>query len=80
MKKKESKSNVEKRKERGKEKVGEKSKICKNYLKGSRMSSHRMHLIPHLDNLLDELFDSIILSKINLRGGYHHVRGREGDE
>jgi hypothetical protein len=38
------------------------------------------HLIPRFDDMLDELHESCIFFKINLKSGHHQIMMKEGDE
>ncbi|RDX96412.1 hypothetical protein CR513_20930, partial [Mucuna pruriens] len=53
-------------------------RMCTNYRPMNDIIVRYMHLISRLDDLLDELHDSQIFSKIDFKSGYYQIRVREG--
>ncbi|RDY12640.1 hypothetical protein CR513_02535, partial [Mucuna pruriens] len=54
--------------------------MCMNYRSISVITTRYKHLIPCLDDLLDELHGAYVFSRIDLRSKYHQIHMKERDE
>lgn len=55
-------------------------RMCVYYRVINNITENYRHLIPRLNDMLDELHESYLSSKIYLKSGYHHIRMKEGNE
>ena len=55
-------------------------RMCIDFHAINNITMKYRHLIPKLDDILDELHGSCIFTKIDLKCEYHHIRIKEGYE
>jgi hypothetical protein len=46
----------------------------------NNITIHSCHPISCLNDMLDELSETVVFSKVDLRSGYHQIRMKLGDE
>ncbi|XP_028804288.1 uncharacterized protein LOC114759291 [Neltuma alba] len=54
-------------------------RLCIDYCELNKVTIKNKYLLPRIDDLLDQLIGAIVLSKIDLRSGYHQVRIKAED-
>jgi hypothetical protein len=54
-------------------------KMCINYQELNKVTTKNRYPLPRIDDLLDQLQEACMFSKVDLRLGYHQVRVKEED-
>ncbi|GKD98408.1 putative reverse transcriptase domain-containing protein, partial [Tanacetum coccineum] len=54
-------------------------RMCINYQELNKLTVRNRYSLPRIDNLFDQLQDSSVYLKIDLRSGYHQLRVRDED-
>ena len=54
-------------------------RMCIDYRQLNKVTIRNKYLIPHIDDLFDQLQGASVFSKIDLRSGYHQLKVRADD-
>jgi len=48
-------------------------RLCVNYCQLNKITIKNKYPLPRIDDLMDQLRDSVVYSKIDLKSGYHQI-------
>jgi hypothetical protein len=54
-------------------------RLCVDYRQLNKVMIKNMYPLPRIDDLMDQLVGTYVLSKIDLRSGYHQIRVKADD-
>jgi len=60
-------------------KKDESSRLCVDYKQLNKMTTKNKYPLPRIDDLMDQLHDASVYSKIDLRSGYHQILVKADD-
>ena len=54
-------------------------RLCVDYIQLNKVTIKNKYPLPRIDDLMDQLVDARVFSKIDLRSGYHHIKVKNED-
>ncbi|KAL0537610.1 hypothetical protein IC582_026593 [Cucumis melo] len=54
-------------------------RLCIDYRELNKVTVKNRYPLPRIDDLFDQLQGATVISKIDLRSGYHQLRSKDGD-
>ena len=54
-------------------------RLCVNYRQLNKVTIKNKYPLPRIDDLMDQLVDAHVFSKIDLRPGYHQIKVKDED-